>query len=109
MQLKSICNELKQRDGLPELVVIGTFSATVNAHELAAEKILQAELGDNVSVTLSHRVGAAHLLKRENTAILNACLRPLAKQVLASFRASLNDLGLKAKAFVSSNDGSVLS
>mgnify|MGYP006199327279 CR=1 FL=1 len=41
-------------------------------------------------------VGQLGLLERENAAILNACLRPLARETISAFRQSIADLGITA-------------
>jgi DUF917 family protein/N-methylhydantoinase A/oxoprolinase/acetone carboxylase beta subunit len=89
-----------------ELVLIGTFACSAPAHELAAERVLLETLGERASVTVSHRVGTTHFLKRENAAILNAALRPMARTVLADFARAFQTLALAdVPAFITGTDG----
>ena len=49
--------------------------------------------------TLSSDIGRIGLLERENAAIMNACLRDLAKLVVNAFRSALDACGVKARFF----------
>jgi N-methylhydantoinase A/oxoprolinase/acetone carboxylase beta subunit len=60
-------------------------------------------------VTLSSDIGRVGLLERENAAILNACLRPLARETVAAFRAAIADLGIAAPLYITQNDGTLMS
>jgi DUF917 family protein/N-methylhydantoinase A/oxoprolinase/acetone carboxylase beta subunit len=89
-----------------EIVLIGTFACSAPAHELAAERVILDALGASASVTVSHRVGTTHFLKRENAAILNAALRPMARRVLADFARAFHELQLgDVPAFITGTDG----
>jgi DUF917 family protein/N-methylhydantoinase A/oxoprolinase/acetone carboxylase beta subunit len=89
-----------------ELVLIGTFACSAPAHELAAERVVLEALGAQASVTVSHRVGTTHFLKRENAAILNAALRPMARGVLGDFERAFRTLALgDVPAFITGTDG----
>ena len=59
--------------------------------EEEAAKIVEAEV-PGTSVTISSEIGRIGLLERENAAILNACLRPLARQTVAAFRRAIAGL-----------------
>jgi N-methylhydantoinase A/oxoprolinase/acetone carboxylase beta subunit len=63
----------------------------------------------NVHVTLSHEVGGLGLLERENAAILNASLRPLAATLVPQMREALHALHLKGQLFFTANDGTLTS
>ena len=60
-------------------------------------------------ITLSHEVGQLGLLERENAAILNAALRPLAARVVPAMRAAIASLGIQGHLFFTSNDGTLMS
>lgn len=60
-------------------------------------------------VTVSHEVAGVGLLERENAAVLNATLRPLASTLLPAFRDALGRLGFAGRLFLTSNDGTLLS
>lgn len=104
------CEKLKtQTTGVLEIVVVGTFSCSTPEHELEAQRVIRNVLGDRASVTLSHRCGSAHFLKRENASILNASLRRLAKTICTNFRRSLDELSLKdVPLFITGNDGCLM-
>ena len=54
------------------------------------------------------QIGLLGLIERENAAILNECLKPLAQETIASFRRSLDDLGLKCAFYLTQNDGTLI-
>jgi hypothetical protein len=60
-------------------------------------------------ITVSHEVGGVGLLERENAAVLNATLRPLAAALLPAFRRALACSGFAGRLFLTSNDGTLLS
>lgn len=68
-----------------------------------------AEADGPVYVTLSHHISELGLLERENAAILNAALRPLAAQVVPAFSAALRALGMSAPLYLTANDGTLIS
>jgi hypothetical protein len=49
------------------------------------------------------------ILERENAAVLNAALRPLANHLIPAFRAALQGLGIQAQFYLTSNDGTLMS
>jgi N-methylhydantoinase A/oxoprolinase/acetone carboxylase beta subunit len=49
------------------------------------------------------------LLERENAAILNACLRPLARETVSAFRQSIAEQGITAPLYITQNDGTLMS
>lgn len=61
-----------------------------------------------VLVCLSHEVGQLGLLERENAAVLNAALLPLARQVVPACEAALAAAGIAAPLLFCSNDGTLL-
>lgn len=63
----------------------------------------------DVHVTLSHEVGGLGLLERENAAILNAALRPLATRTLPQMRDAFHALRLTGALFLTASDGTLIS
>lgn len=61
-----------------------------------------------VYITLSHRIGQLGLLERENAAILNAALQPLAAQLIPAFQSAMAQLGVKADLYLTANDGTLM-
>lgn len=91
-----------------EAVAISSVFAPVNvAQEQEAAEIVQAEL-PGVRVSVSSQIGRIGLIERENAAVMNAALLPMAERVVDSFRRALRDLGLRAPFYVSQNDGTLL-
>ncbi|CAA9583690.1 MAG: Hydantoinase/oxoprolinase family protein [uncultured Thermomicrobiales bacterium] len=94
--------------GISAIAVSSVFSPVNAEMEERAAEVLLAEV-PNASVTLSHEIGRIGLLERENAAILNACLRPLAAQTVAAFRRAIAELGIAAPLYLTQNDGTLMS
>ncbi|WP_326835464.1 hydantoinase/oxoprolinase family protein [Amycolatopsis rhabdoformis] len=90
-----------------EFVVSGTFSPVNPDAERAARDLIR-QVRPRASVTLSQEIGRLGLLERENAAVLNAALRPLAERVVTGFARALADVGLTVPLFLSQNDGTVM-
>ncbi|WP_033288661.1 hydantoinase/oxoprolinase family protein [Amycolatopsis jejuensis] len=90
-----------------QYVVSATFSPVNQEAETAARDAIR-RVHPHASVTLSHQIGRLGLLERENAAVLNAALRPLADRVVDGFTGALATLGLDAPLFLSQNDGTVM-
>ena len=93
--------------GVRSVAVTSVFSPLTSESEDEAAAIL-AELCPGVAVTLSSSLGRIGLLERENAALLNACLRPLATKTVKAFEQALADSGLEAPLFLTQNDGTVM-
>jgi N-methylhydantoinase A/oxoprolinase/acetone carboxylase beta subunit len=93
--------------GLGEIAVTGVFSQLNPDHEKRAAEILRQEI-PGAGITLSSDLGRIGLLERENAAIMNAALRPLARRIAKAFGDALRDLGINAPFFVSQNDGTLM-
>lgn len=126
-QLRAIARQILAA-GLRCAVVAGVFSPVQPAQEAAAAAILREEAAaaaaagpqpgggsggspePPLEVCLSHEVsGDLGLLERENAAILNAALLPLARAFVPACAAALAAAGVTAPLFFSSNDGTLLS
>ncbi|QXQ07143.1 hydantoinase/oxoprolinase family protein [Sphingosinicellaceae bacterium] len=95
-------------EGITEVAVVSIFAQVNAEHEQSAAAILMDEI-PGISVTLSSEVGRTGLIERENAAIMNASLRPLANHVARAFGHALHSLGIDAPFFVSQNDGTLMS
>lgn len=93
--------------GLRNFAISGVFSQLNADQEKRAAEIVAREV-PNAEITLSSEVGRAGLLERENAAIMNAALRPLAKKVGDAFGHALAELEIAAPFFVSQNDGTLM-
>jgi N-methylhydantoinase A/oxoprolinase/acetone carboxylase beta subunit len=105
--LREIAREITGR-GIREVALSSIFAQVNSEHEEHAADILRDAM-PNASITLSNRVGRHGLIERENAAIMNASLRPLAAKVAAAIAKALSDLGITAPFFVSQNDGTLMS
>jgi N-methylhydantoinase A/oxoprolinase/acetone carboxylase beta subunit len=94
--------------GIQAIAVSSVFSPVNQDMEKQAAEILKAEVPGS-SVTLSSEIGRIGLLERENAAILNACLRNLAKETVAAFKRAINELGIDAPLYLTQNDGTLMS
>jgi len=103
-----------------DVVVSGIYSALNSEQEIEAEKILLERMEELCTVrklsirprvTLSHRISSLGFLARENAAILNATLRPLAERTIYGFQKAMQDIfhGNNCALYLTQNDGSVLS
>jgi N-methylhydantoinase A/oxoprolinase/acetone carboxylase beta subunit len=95
------------RRGIASVAVAAIFSPLDPDCEERARRIL-AEEAPEASVTLSRDLGRIGLLERENAALLNAALIPLAKQTIAGFRAAIEGCGIAAPLYLTQNDGTVV-
>ncbi|HEU0115425.1 MAG TPA: hydantoinase/oxoprolinase family protein [Thermomicrobiales bacterium] len=90
-------------------IAVSSVFSPVNAEmEERAAARLEA-LVPGAAVTRSHEIGRIGLLERENAAILNACLRRLARQTVAAFRQAIAELGITAPLYLTQNDGTLMS
>ena len=90
-----------------ELVLTACFAPVNPAAEDSAREALESALPD-ARVTVSHELGVIGLLERENAALLNGSLRPLAATVVDGFLAAVAGAGVHAPLFLSQNDGTVM-
>ena len=84
VELLRIAADIKAKN-IRSVAVAAVFSPVNSDCEARAGEILARAL-PGVHVTLSSDIGRIGLLERENAAIMNACLRDLAKLVIDAFR-----------------------
>src|SRR5215213_2048954 len=94
-------------DGISCVAVSSIFSPLDPGMEDRAAEIIQEEM-PGAAITLSHDLGRIGLLERENVALLNACLAPLARTTVAAFEAALQGAGVSAPLYITQNDGTVI-
>lgn len=94
--------------GIGQIAVSCIFSQLNPAHETRAAELI-AQHAPGMEVSLSSEVGRVGLLERENAAIMNASLRPLAATITSAFRRALAELGIAAPFYISQNDGTLMS
>jgi N-methylhydantoinase A/oxoprolinase/acetone carboxylase beta subunit len=93
--------------GISSVGIAAIFSPLDPSHEERAAAILAADC-PGVSVTLSHKLGRIGLLERENAALLNAALGPLAKLTIDGFKEAIAASHIDAPLYLTQNDGTVM-
>ncbi len=106
-EIRTAAEQIRDND-ITAIAVSSVFSPVNTAMEEQAAALVREVIPD-ASVTLSSDIGRVGLLERENAAILNACLRPLARETIAAFRAAIADLGITAPLYITQNDGTLMS
>ncbi|KAJ5923349.1 hypothetical protein N7454_008594 [Penicillium verhagenii] len=104
-------------NNISNVVISGMYGPLNNSQEIRAGEILEATMAKHgplnlqPRVTLSHKVSGLGFLARENAAILNATLRPLAEKTIYGFQKAMEDIfqGNNYTLYLTQNDGSVLS
>ena len=94
--------------GVRSVAVASVFSPVDDSYEHEAHEVLADEVPE-LDISLSSEIGRLGLLERENAAIVNACLRPLAERTVAGLVEALVRLGLDCPLHVSQNDGTLMS
>jgi N-methylhydantoinase A/oxoprolinase/acetone carboxylase beta subunit len=89
------------------VAISAVFSPSDPSQEQYVAERIVARLPD-VRVTLSHRIGRMGLLERENAALLNASLLPLARKVVTSFSQALQERRIRCPFYISQNDGTLM-
>jgi N-methylhydantoinase A/oxoprolinase/acetone carboxylase beta subunit len=93
--------------GIRSVAVSAVFSPLTPACEEAAAEILRSEV-PGIALTLSHDLGRIGLLERENAALLNAALIPLATRTTRAFTDAVTASGIEAPLYLTQNDGTVM-
>ena len=89
---------------------ITSISATAVTNSTVDSSVRSiTEEAPELDISLSSEIGRLGLLERENAAIVNACLRPLAEHTVAGLARALVELGLDCPLHVSQNDGTLMS
>lgn len=94
--------------GIKNIAIASAFSPMNSTPETQVAAKLRAAIPD-ARITLSHSFGRLGLMERENAAIMNTTLLPFADKVVSSFLAALSLRGLDCPAYISQNDGTLMS
>jgi N-methylhydantoinase A/oxoprolinase/acetone carboxylase beta subunit len=105
-ELRGIAAQIATK-GIKSVAVSSVFSPVSSEFEKRAGEIL-ADALPGTHITLSADIGRIGLLERENAAIMNACLRDLARDVVEAFRGALKDVGFTGRFFLTQNDGTLM-
>ncbi|KAJ5093820.1 hypothetical protein N7456_009681 [Penicillium angulare] len=114
-EIERIATELVEQN-VANIVVSGMYAPLNNSQELEVKNVLLRSMNVNAKckikprITLSHEVSGLGFLSRENAAILNATLRPLAEKTIYGFQVAMEDIfqGTGYTMYLTQNDGSVL-
>ena len=84
--------------GIKNIAIIGIYSPidSVLHQEQNVADILTSVFGDNVNITLSHKVAGIGFIERENATILNAAILPFARETIGQFQRSIRELEIPA-------------
>jgi N-methylhydantoinase A len=96
-------------EGVGALAVAFLFAYINPAHELEAEAILQEELGDDVSISLSHRIAREwREYERTSSAVLDAYTSPIVRRYLDRLEGELRTRGLQVPLHVMQSSGGIV-
>jgi N-methylhydantoinase A/oxoprolinase/acetone carboxylase beta subunit len=93
--------------GIRSVAIAAIFSPLDPSCEERAAAILREECPE-AAVTRSRDLGRIGLLERENAALLNAALIPLARATVESFTAAIRASAIAAPLYLTQNDGTVM-
>ena len=96
------------KKGIKNISIASAFSPMNSTPETHIAEKIRAAIPD-AQITLSHSFGRLGLMERENAAIMNTTLLPFADKVVSSFLGALKKRGLTCPAFISQNDGTLMS
>jgi N-methylhydantoinase A/oxoprolinase/acetone carboxylase beta subunit len=105
-EIAGVAVSLAER-GITAISVSAPFSPVTSEMEQRTAALLEGQV-PGAQVTCSHEIGQLGLLERENAAILNAALRPLAAHTVAAFRAAVRETGITAPLYLTQNDGTLM-
>ncbi|WP_417309928.1 hydantoinase/oxoprolinase N-terminal domain-containing protein [Devosia sp.] len=105
-ELLGIAAEIKAK-GINSIAISSVFSPVNGDFEKQAGEIFAKAL-PGAHITLSSDIGRIGLLERENAAIMNACLRDLAHNVVEAFSTAIREIGIRGKFFLTQNDGTLM-
>jgi N-methylhydantoinase A len=96
-------------EGFGAVAVAFLFSYLNPAHELEAEAILQEELGDAVTISLSHRIAREwREYERTSSAVLDAYTSPIIRRYLDRLEGELRGRGLQVPLHVMQSSGGIV-
>ncbi len=105
-EIRGIAQQIREQ-GIRSVAISSVFSPVDPKHEHDAGELVAGEI-PGAAISLSSEIGRIGLLERENAAIMNACLRDLAIDIVNAFRQSLSALHIDAPFYISQNDGTLM-
>lgn len=92
------------------IAIIGVFSAINDNQEKTVATLVKKVMGDEISVSISSKIGSLGLITRENATILNSALFNVIHRVCNGFNNALTEQGVtQAAVFLCQNDGTLMS
>jgi N-methylhydantoinase A len=96
-------------DGFGAIAVAFLFSYVNPDHELLAEAILREELGDSVTISLSHRVAREwREYERTSSAVIDAYTAPIVRRYLERLESEMKARGLAVPLHVMQSSGGIV-
>ncbi|WP_299035135.1 hydantoinase/oxoprolinase family protein [uncultured Pseudokineococcus sp.] len=96
-------------EGITAYAVCFLFSFRAPEHELRAEQILREELGDDVTISLSHRAAKEwREYERSSSAVVEAYTGPVVRRYLTKLERSLTERRLPVPLHVMQSSGGIL-
>lgn len=114
-EIRDVAKQLAEAQS-SNIVISGMYAPMDATQEIQAKKILLGILKQTKShhskirITMSHEISQLGFLSRENAAILNATLRPLAEKTIRGFQKAVKEIfkNEPCTLYLTQNDGSVL-
>lgn len=93
--------------GCTEIALSAVFSTVRGDMEIEAAEVI-SEAYPDLNITKSLDIGRIGLLERENAGVLNASLKPLAREVVSAFQKMRSELGFSCPMYFTRNDGTLI-
>ena len=106
-EIKYVIADLKKKK-IENIAIASAFSPMNDEPERIVAKKIRAAI-PAAKITRSSQFGRLGLMERENAAIMNATLLPFAGKVVDAFLSALNNRALTCPAYISQNDGTLMS
>lgn len=107
---REACQALQKlkRAQVESLAIIGVFSPLNGMQEREMANLSREVLGPSFPLSLSCEIGGIGFIERENSTILNACLKKVMQQGFDSLQATCRSLCLTCPLMITQNDGSLI-
>lgn len=97
-----------QKKKIESLAVVGVYASLNPHHELLVKEIANDITKGELPISLSHQIGGAGFIERENSTILNAALKKVLPTAFKNLLTVCLNLGIVCPVWITQNDGSVL-
>jgi len=106
-EIKGVISDLK-KNNIQNVAIASAFSPMNDEPERIVAAKIRAAI-PQAKITRSSQFGRLGLMERENAAIMNATLLPFAGKVVDAFLGALKNRDLTCPAYISQNDGTLMS